>query len=48
MARALGDGVRMTDETYEAILAAIREDAEAMLSSREHVRQDEVHEPPRR
>ena len=30
LTRALGDGVRMSDETYEAILAAIREDAEAM------------------
>lgn len=30
LARALGDGFRMSEETYQGILAAIREDAEAM------------------
>lgn len=30
VARALGDGLSMTEETFEGIVAAIREDAEAM------------------
>ena len=30
VAKALGDGVRMSDEMYEAIVAMIREDGEAM------------------
>lgn len=31
LARALGGGVTMSDETFEAIVAAIREDGEAMV-----------------
>ena len=30
VAKALGNGLTMTDETFEAIQAAIREDGEAM------------------
>lgn len=30
LAFLLGDGVRMSDEVYEGILAAIREDGKAM------------------
>lgn len=30
LARLLGDGVSMSEETYQAILDAIREDGEAM------------------
>lgn len=30
VSRALGDGLAMSEEMYEAILVAVREDAEAM------------------